>query len=120
MMTMKLWPCLLAIGIAAGSSFVAAQGMGSLLKGLGLGNADYALMEEAGATLYRHEPPEVGSKASWKNPETGAHGTVELTSVEGRCVGLRHLFKLSAQAKTDTVSSRRCRNDAGKWVLSLE
>jgi hypothetical protein len=117
---MKLWPCLLAIALSAGTYSVAAQGMGSLYKGLGLENADFALMEEAAATLYRVEPPEVGSKASWENPETGAHGTVELTSSDGRCVELRHLFKASAQDETDGVSSRRCRNDAGDWVLSLE
>jgi hypothetical protein len=120
MMTMKLWAGMFAIVISVGTSFVAAQGIGRLYTGFGLGNADFALMEEAAATLYRDEPREVGSKASWKNPETGAHGTVELTSSDGHCVELRHLFKASAQAKTDGLSSRRCRNAAGDWVLSLE
>jgi hypothetical protein len=72
-------------------------------------------MEETAATLYREEPRDVGSKAPWLNPDTGAQGTVELTSLDGRCAGLRHLFKPSAQAKTDGFSSRRCRNEAGDW-----
>jgi hypothetical protein len=120
MMTMRLLPIVLAATVVAGSSFVAAQGIGGLVKDTGLVDADFAMMEEAAATLYRDQPGEVGSTATWQNPDTGAKGTVELTSFDGRCVGLRHLFKPSAQAKTDGFSSRRCRNAAGDWVLSLE
>ena len=117
---MRLRAIVLAVVFAAGSSVVVAQGIGRLVKDTGLVDADFAQLEAAAATLYRKEPPEVGSKAAWQNPETGAQGTVELTCFDGRCAGLRHLFKPSAQAKTDGFSSRRCRNDAGDWVLSLE
>lgn len=117
---MKSSAILLAIAVAVGASSVAAQGLGRLLKDTGLVNADFAMMKEAAATLYENEPREVGSAASWENPETGASGTVELTHVDGRCVDLRHVFKASPQARTDGIRSRRCRNEAGDWTLNLD
>jgi hypothetical protein len=72
MMTMRHEAILIAVCISAGSSVVAAQGIGGLVKDTGLVDADFALMETAAATLYREEPREVGSTAPWQNPETGA------------------------------------------------
>lgn len=117
---MKIFAIVFVLIVATGSTSVAAQGIGRLVKDTGLVDADFNLMGDAAATLYADEPREVGSTADWQNPETGASGTVELTSFDGRCVGLRHRFKESPQARTDQFSTRRCRNDAGKWMLSLE
>ncbi len=66
---MRLLPVVLTVTVAVGSSFVAAQEIGGLLNGTGLVDADFALTEEAAATLYRDQPGEVGSTAPWRNPE---------------------------------------------------
>jgi surface antigen len=109
---------LVAVCIAANSSHVSAQGLRGVIKETNLTDEDISLMKAAAAELYAVEDPKVGAETIWQNPDSGAHGTVELTAFDGQCAELRHLFAARGR-QPEAVVSRRCNNDQGEWKLEF-
>lgn len=83
----------------------------------GLTQEDINIMVQTGGTLYANRRAAVGDDTIWSNPATGAHGMVEVTSVQGNCVGVDYRFRASDRKPLQTVASRRCLSD-GRWVLT--
>jgi len=101
------------------SDFAAAQfaSFARQLARTGLVQEDINIMVEAGSELYASRNAVVGNDTIWSNPSTGAYGLVEITSVEGDCVGLVYKFRTTRRNTTQTVQLRRCLID-GRWILS--
>ena len=83
----------------------------------GLTQEDINVMVQAGSTLYVGGRAQVGDDTIWSNPATGAHGMIEVTSVQGNCVGVDYRFRANDRKALQTVASRRCLSD-GRWVLT--
>jgi hypothetical protein len=108
---------LLGLMTSAGAN---AQGMLNTVRQLGLTNEDFRIASAEAATLYEAGTVEVGAESVWQNPSTGAHGKVEITSFDGRCVGIEHVFRSGRTRQVHRVQARRCRGDDGVWRLSSE
>ncbi|MEM6679169.1 MAG: hypothetical protein AAF675_14990 [Pseudomonadota bacterium] len=106
----------LTLGLAAGDAS-AQGGLRGLISGTGLQSSDFEMMREAAAGLYDVSEPSIGSEAAWENAETGATGTVTLSGWDGTCADLDHSFRAGGTTTTQPFASRRCRSDAGEWVL---
>jgi hypothetical protein len=87
------------------------------LSRTGLVQEDINIMVRAGGELYRSGNAVPGTDTIWSNPATGAHGLVEVTSVEGDCVRLVYKFRARNKPAIQSVSSRRCLRE-GRWVLA--
>lgn len=83
----------------------------------GLTQEDINVMVQAGSTLYVGRRASVGDDTIWSNPTTGAHGMIEVTSVQGACVGVDYRFRANDRKRLQTVASRRCLSE-GRWVLT--
>lgn len=83
----------------------------------GLTQQDLNAMVRAGGTLYADSNARPGDDTIWSNPETGAHGSVEISTVSDDCVGLIYKFSTRRQPRIHTVQTRRCLED-GKWRLA--
>ncbi|NNU82226.1 hypothetical protein HMH01_17455 [Halovulum dunhuangense] len=92
-----------------------------LLTGLartGLSQADVDIMVREGAALYTRGDVQVGDDTVWSNPQTRAHGLVEVTAVAGDCVTLGYKFRTASRAGVQQYVSRRCRMADGRWQLT--
>ncbi|MHA6262779.1 hypothetical protein ACXYMO_06220 [Arenibacterium sp. CAU 1754] len=87
------------------------------LSRTGLTQDDINTMSQAAATLYASGNAVSGADTIWSNPETGAFGMVEVTSVEGDCVGLVYKFQTLKQRGIRSVVLKRCLVD-NRWVLT--
>lgn len=83
----------------------------------GLTQQDLNLMVRTGGELYANRSAQPGDDTIWSNPETGAYGSVELTSVSGNCVGLNYKFRTRRQSQVQIVQTQRCLTN-GRWILA--
>ncbi|MEO1000003.1 MAG: hypothetical protein AAFW69_05290 [Pseudomonadota bacterium] len=90
------------------------------LNDLGFGNEDYRLLTDAAETLYDIEDPQVGSETIWSNPQTNAHGTVELIAWDGECATVHHVFSASRTNEIYRADVKRCKSADGRWQLVAE
>ena len=101
----------------AGAAHAQVNSVLRQLSRTGLVQEDINIMVRTGSDLYRSGNAVVGTDTIWSNPATGAHGLVEVSSVEGDCVGLVYKFRARGRPAIQAVSSRRClRND--RWVMA--
>ncbi len=103
---------------AAAASPVGAIGLLDELGRIGLNNEDFNLVAEAAKRLYTAEDVKAGAHTTWENPNTGAHGEVDILEVEGRCVLIKHLLQSGKQGQVRRIDVRRCRGDDGVWRIS--
>jgi hypothetical protein len=103
------------IAIAAGPAL--ANSLLRQIESTGLTQEDLNIMVRAGGELYASRAARPGEDTIWSNPATGAYGSVEITSVSGKCVGLNYKFRTRRNSRIQTVQTRRCLND-GRWVLA--
>lgn len=87
------------------------------LSRTGLTQDDFNTMSQAAATLYASGNAVSGADTIWSNPETGAFGMVEVTSVEGDCVELIYKFQTRKQKRIRSVALKRCLV-GNRWVLA--
>lgn len=83
----------------------------------GLTQQDLNAMVRAGGMLYADSNARPGDDTIWSNPETGAHGSVEVSTVSGNCVGLSYKFMTRRKPQIQTIQTRRCL-DNGQWRLA--
>lgn len=107
----------LVFSIVAASAHAQANSVLRQLSRTGLVQEDINIMVQTGGDLYRSGNAVVGSDTVWLNPATGAHGLVEITSVDGNCVGMVYKFRARNKAAIQAVNSRRCLRD-NQWVLT--
>lgn len=96
---------------------VAAKPLSRILADMGLTTEDFDLMGSYAETLYRDRTPQPGAKASWSNEHSGAHGSVTVQEFKNSCVVLRHEATAGGKDKPVLITTRRCRNADGVWVL---
>lgn len=108
--------------MALGAAGALAQygGMFQSFQKSGFTEQDVEMMKSAGAELVSAQDVKAGRQVGWRNEETGNSGIVRATAVEedGRCVSIQHLVQRKDRPEVLTTRSRRCRNDAGEWVLA--
>ena len=97
-----------------------AVGLMFQMDRLGITNEDFRIIREESARLYETGPVEVGAETVWMNPETGAHGKIEVTEFDGRCVVLEHVFRSGTSPDVHRLETRRCRGTDNVWRLAPE
>jgi surface antigen len=108
-----------AAALALTATSVTAQPLSRMLANSGLSPEDFDVMGNYAATLYERGTPRAGSKASWKNAESGASGTVTLEKFEGNCASLLHEAQSARDnARPVQIRTRRCKNTDGVWVMT--
>jgi hypothetical protein len=96
---------------------VAANSLLRQIDRTGLTQQDLNIMVRKGGELYANRAAQPGDDTIWSNPETGAYGSAEITSVSGSCVGLNYKFRTRRQPEVQVVRTRRCLTN-GRWVLA--
>jgi surface antigen len=73
-------------------------------------------------SLLEAEPAPVGGSREWRNPETGAYGTVTLLNVLQRrgapCRALRYVYTTRGSAQPSEMSFTLCRTAEGEWKIA--
>lgn len=83
----------------------------------GMTQQDLNIMVQTGSTLYADGRARPGDETIWSNAETGAFGSIEVTSVSGNCVRLAYKFKTRRHDRVQAVTTRRCLQE-GRWILA--
>jgi hypothetical protein len=96
---------------------VSANSLLRQIENTGLTQEDINMMVRSGGGLYADGNAKPGDDTIWSNPETGAHGSVEVSTVSGNCVGLSYKFMTRRKPQIHTVQTRRCL-DNGQWRLA--
>lgn len=116
-MTLNSPAFLLAATIALAATGVQSQTLSKMIADTGMSPDDFTMMEAAARGLYAERAPRAGASADWSNPDSGTHGHVVLSAVDGDCVTIRHQVNVKGAAEARKLSARRCRDDQGKWLL---
>ena len=106
-----------ALAVAAASASHGASFLRTVDQ-LGLTNEDVRIAGAEAGKLYEAGTVEVGAESVWQNPDTGAHGKVEITAFDGRCVGIEHVFRSGRTKQVHRVNARRCKGEDGVWRLA--
>ena len=96
---------------------VGAKPLGIILAQSGLSPKDLELLSATEKQLYSPTVKTVGSKLSWTNPDTGAHGTVRLAEVRGNCVFIQHVVYPKGEKKPVELRPHLCKAADGRWLL---
>ena len=115
-MRRRIFVTVFALAIAGASAGHGANFL-STVDQLGLTNDDVRIASAEAGKLYEAGTVEVGAESVWQNPETGSHGKVEITSFDGRCVGIEHVFRSGRTKQVHKVDARRCKGEDGVWRL---
>lgn len=82
---------------------------------------DLETIGAAAVPLYTIANPELGSSATWSNPESGNFGTIELVDIyEWRkmpCRRLHHLMRVKGWKDTLNLTIERCQVSSGEWKI---
>ena len=100
------------------SSTSSAELISRTLEKSGLTQEDITMLEVAASSLYDVETPKPGSSTVWRNEGTGSHGAIRLDSVSEGCVVIRHVMFPRGQDAMRKLTTRRCQNAEGEWVLA--
>lgn len=96
----------------------AAAQLRRTLNNTGIPPEAMSAMQAAGATLLHEDGAQRGASAEWEDRPSRSSGTVEITSVSGNCAVLTHEVMLRNADAPRVMSTQRCRNAAGDWLLS--
>lgn len=90
-------------------------------SGFELTDKDYEIAKAAAASLYTDENAMPGDVVSWKNPESGNYGTIEMVdrhAYQGLpCVRLQHDIKITTVETPFRYILDRCQTADGEWKL---
>ncbi|MCV6586637.1 MAG: hypothetical protein OIF47_13985 [Marinibacterium sp.] len=108
------------LGLCALPLAAPAQSISSMLAQSGLSPEDFHTMGQAARTLYADTTPVAGASTTWTNPDSGSHGGVTLTGVEGNCVDIQHSVHPQGAEEAREIRNRRCQSDTGDWLNAAE
>ena len=100
------------------SSTSSAELINRTLEKSGLTQEDIAMLEGAASSLYDVETPKPGSSTVWRNEGTGSYGAIRLDTVSEGCVVIRHVMFPRGKDTMRKLTTRRCQNTEGEWVLA--
>ncbi|MBY6067653.1 hypothetical protein KUW17_12925 [Leisingera aquaemixtae] len=95
----------------------AANPLSRILAKSGLTPQDTNIMRQAEQSLLAQAQGGNGKRAKWSNPDSGAHGEVNVAGKEGDCVLLQHQAFLKDDQTPKQVRRKFCPSE-GKWLLS--
>lgn len=89
------------------------------LKNSGLTPADIDMAMDAAKALYSDPQAQRGDRMEWSNPTSKAFGTVTMEEVDAAsaCVVFVHFID-GPRAGQQSFVVRRCRNEAGDWLIA--
>jgi surface antigen len=89
--------------------------------GVSLNNADFTILVDAANSLLRRPRLANGANASWKNDQTGSHGTVSVTKTFHRDSMLCHtlLYETTPMATSSANKTvlNWCHTRDGSWKI---
>ncbi|MBY6142347.1 hypothetical protein KUV26_23225 [Leisingera daeponensis] len=113
---MRFSEILTAAAVAALVAAPAASNpLSRILAKSGLTPQDTNIMREAEQSLLT--AAQDGKRANWANPDSGAHGEVQVAGREGDCVLLQHQAFVKDDQTPKEVRRKFCPSE-GKWLLS--
>ncbi|KIC16343.1 MULTISPECIES: hypothetical protein [unclassified Leisingera] len=97
------------------ASPAAANPLSRILAKSGLTPQDTNIMRQAEQSLLAEA--QGGKRAKWSNPDSGAHGEVQVAGKEGDCVLLQHQAFVKDDQTPKQARRKFCLSE-GKWLLS--
>lgn len=115
---MRISGLLVAAAVAAlVSAPVSANPLSRILAKSGLTAQDTNVMRQAEQALLAEPRGGSGKQVRWRNPDSGAHGLVQLGSAEGGCRFLHHQAYLKDAEEPKRLRRKFCNTESG-WLLS--
>jgi len=100
------------------SPMAQAKTISRIIAESGLSPEDFDVMTATSEDLLSRDAPQIGREAEWINQDTGSRGTVRIGDVGQNCVTLLHFLRPAGATETRRISTRRCQDESGKWVLA--
>jgi surface antigen len=87
-----------------------------------LNNADFEMLVDAANGLLRRPRLAKGASASWRNDQTGSHGTISVTKTFLRGAMLCHTLSyetipMGTRSANTTVALNWCKTSDGSWRI---
>ena len=84
-----------------------------------LSQEDAQYQRNAALGLLNTDPPRIGQSSEWKNPRSGAHGTVTMLQASQKrglpCRTMRYVVDASRVAEPLDLTVTLCKTSAGDW-----
>jgi hypothetical protein len=88
-------------------------------KRFSLDKEDAQYQRNAALGLLNTDPPRIGQASEWKNPRSGAHGTVTMLQVSQKrglpCRTMRYVVAASRVAEAMDLTVTLCKTSTGTW-----
>jgi surface antigen len=89
--------------------------------GVSLNNADFTMLIDAANGLLNRPHLVKGTNTSWRNEQTGSHGTISVTDTfhhgSMMCHTLNYLTDPMANPSVNTVVLKWCKTADGSWKI---
>jgi surface antigen len=87
-----------------------------------LNNADFEMLVDAANGLLRRPRLAKGASASWRNDQTGSHGTINVTKTFHRGAMICHTLSyetvpMGTRSANTTVALNWCKTSDGSWRI---
>lgn len=116
-MTARISLVLAALSILAAGA-VQAKPLSRIIAEMGLTPQDFEIVSATSNAILTGGTPSVGQERAWTNDATGSTGTVRVGAVQGDCVTLQHSVQPGGAEQSRQVSTRRCKDANGNWLLA--
>jgi surface antigen len=84
-----------------------------------LSKEDAQYQRNAALGLLDTDPPQIGQSSEWKNPRSGAHGTVTMLQASQKrglpCRTMRYVVDASRVAESMDLTVTLCKTSTGAW-----
>lgn len=84
-----------------------------------LNREDAQYQRSAALGLLNTDPPQIGQTSEWKNPRSGAHGTVTMLQASQKrglpCRTMRYVVDASRVAEPMDLTVTLCKTSTGTW-----